>query len=170
MLHAMLSGMNTTQTKEMKMILINGTECYESVKEIKEICPKIFAKKTLDKVRDLEGTHAFIAGNNPGLGTTRKWAMNSPIRLAQTNSRIHGHSIQTLWAVEISQPLRPLENVEYLNWQNWMNSMDRVECTCPCGHDLGMHPVPWQSGPYCGDEDCAEYLEDHSEWYDECQD
>ena len=41
----------------------------------------------------------FVPGNNPGLGKTAKWREYYPIRVAQTNSRIHGFSTQTLWAV-----------------------------------------------------------------------
>jgi hypothetical protein len=55
--------------------------------------------------------------------------------------------------------------MKYLNHENWMESQERFECVCPCGQDLGMHPCPEQSGPYCGDEECAEYLEDHPDWY-----
>ena len=41
----------------------------------------------------------FVPGNNPNLGYTAKWREYYPIRVAQTNSRVHGYSIQTLWAV-----------------------------------------------------------------------
>lgn len=55
--------------------------------------------------------------------------------------------------------------MEYLNYQKYLKCEQHRQCYCPCGEDIGMHPAPDITGPYCGAEECAEYLEDHPEWY-----
>jgi hypothetical protein len=89
--------MNGNTQKEKKMKTINGTTVYDNV-EIRKVyngTPQTFKK--CDELSERE--YFFIPGNNPQLGDTKKWTGYSPIRVAQTNSRIHGMSTQTLWAV-----------------------------------------------------------------------
>ena len=49
--------------------------------------------------------YQIIEGNNWRLNRAKKYAKHHCIRLAQTNSRLHGKSINTVWAV------RPTETV-----------------------------------------------------------
>ena len=79
------------------MKTMNQTTVYDNI-EIRDIyngTPETFRK--CDELS--ERGYFFISGNNPRLGDTKKWAAYYPVRVAQTNSRIHGKSIQTLWAV-----------------------------------------------------------------------
>jgi len=57
-------------------------------------------QKTEDKITELEDQgYKIIDGNNPFLNKHKKYAGFECIRIAQTNSRRHGKSINTVWAV-----------------------------------------------------------------------
>ena len=47
----------------------------------------------------LRKDYSIICGNAPYLNKTKKWANYECVRIAQTNSRRHGYSISTVWAV-----------------------------------------------------------------------
>ena len=48
----------------------------------------------------IDDGYEIIEGNNPMLFTRKKYQGYHVVRLAQTNSRIHGKSINTIWAIK----------------------------------------------------------------------
>ena len=60
----------------------------------------MYAAKTIAKIADHEARgYTIIYGNAPYLNRSAKWSGHECVRLAQTNSRSHGRSISTVWAV-----------------------------------------------------------------------
>ncbi|GIV82183.1 MAG: hypothetical protein KatS3mg051_1537 [Anaerolineae bacterium] len=60
-----------------------------------------YARKTVRLAEELAATgYTIIVGNDPFLAARPKWAEYDCIRIAQTNSRLHGYSIRTVWAVK----------------------------------------------------------------------
>ncbi len=58
-------------------------------------------QKTIDLMDKLEELgFKIIEGNNPFLSKHKKYADFECIRIAQTNSRKHGKSINTVWAIK----------------------------------------------------------------------
>lgn len=95
------------------MNLINGTWTY-SASEIRKSYNGAPITWRRCEILARQGFR-FIPGNNPRLGNTNKWRYNSPIRIAQTNSRYHGMSVQTLWAVRENE-LGPM--VDLTGWND----------------------------------------------------
>jgi hypothetical protein len=61
------------------------------------------SSKTIKKMDFYEKLgFGFIAGNNYRLSRAKKWEKYNCVRIAQTNSRHHGKSIATMWAVKES--------------------------------------------------------------------
>ncbi len=61
---------------------------------------KLFATETLRKMAQAEAEgFELIVGNDPYLDTAAKWNGFEVRKIAQTNSRYHGHSVRTVWAV-----------------------------------------------------------------------
>lgn len=59
------------------------------------------APTTIKKMEKLEKEgYRFVPGNNRNLNKTKKWSQFDCIRVALTNSRNHGKSIATMWAVK----------------------------------------------------------------------
>ena len=59
-----------------------------------------YSKNTIAKMTDYQSRgYSIICGNAPYLNKTKKWANYECVRIAQTNSRRHGYSISTVWAV-----------------------------------------------------------------------
>ena len=83
---------------ERLMHKINGRITY-SAKEIREVyngSPTTFLK--CDELEPLG--YRFIPGNAPFMNRSKKWGGYTLIRVAQVNSKLHGRSTQTLWAVK----------------------------------------------------------------------
>jgi len=58
------------------------------------------SKKTLSLIEEYESMgYEIIIGNNPRLPDSKKWSEYECVRLCLTNSRYHGWSIRTVWAV-----------------------------------------------------------------------
>lgn len=58
-------------------------------------------EKTLEKVAFYQAQgYAIIEGNNHRLPTRKKYRDYEIVRIARTNSRYHGHCINTIWAVK----------------------------------------------------------------------
>ncbi len=60
-----------------------------------------YSKKTLNKI-DFYKKLGFtiIEGNNPMMRNSKKWNNFELIRICQTNSKYHGFSLYTVWAVK----------------------------------------------------------------------
>ena len=62
--------------------------------------------QTRERVLELsERGFLFFAGNNPHMVNAEKWSLCELIRVAQVNSKTHGYSIKTLWAVRPNSPI-----------------------------------------------------------------
>ena len=62
-----------------------------------------FAKRTLDKMAAYEAAgYTILVGNDPTKRAGGKW--EEVVRLAQTNSRRHGWSVRTVYAVKPASP------------------------------------------------------------------
>ena len=59
-----------------------------------------FSKKTKSRI-DMYSSMGYeiIIGNNPRLPEAKKWSDYECVRLCQTNSKHHGYSVHTVWAV-----------------------------------------------------------------------
>ena len=59
-----------------------------------------FSKKTKSRI-DMYSSMGYeiIIGNNPRLPDAKKWADYECVRLCLTNSKYHGYSVHTVWAV-----------------------------------------------------------------------
>jgi UDP-N-acetylmuramyl pentapeptide synthase len=44
--------------------------------------------------------YQILVGNNPRMDKAKKWANVDLIRVSQVNSRTHGKSVRTIWAVK----------------------------------------------------------------------
>jgi hypothetical protein len=59
------------------------------------------SKKTIEKIKKYKDLgYEIIIGNNPKLPQSKKYNNCECIRLCLTNSRYHGWSIRTVWAVK----------------------------------------------------------------------
>lgn len=59
-----------------------------------------FSKKTKSLIEEYESMgYEIIIGNNPRLPEAKKWADYECVRLCLTNSKYHGYSVHTVWAV-----------------------------------------------------------------------
>ena len=59
-----------------------------------------FSKKTKRLIEEYESMgYEIIIGNNPRLPEAKKWADYECVRLCLTNSKHHGYSVHTVWAV-----------------------------------------------------------------------
>jgi len=60
--------------------------------------------QTKERVGHLDGLgYMFVVGNNPMLDQTKRWSQFELIRVARTNSKKHGYSTKTIWAVRPKQ-------------------------------------------------------------------
>lgn len=60
-----------------------------------------YALQTIAKIAAHKAAgYEIIEGNAPFLNKSAKWARHECVRLAQTNSRRHGRSVSTVWAVK----------------------------------------------------------------------
>lgn len=58
-------------------------------------------KKTLAKIEQYTAAgYTIIEGNNWRLDRAKKYRQYDCVRLAQTNSMVHGRSVNTVWAVK----------------------------------------------------------------------
>lgn len=66
----------------------------------------IHQQKTRDTMRELTAQgYTIIEGNNPYLPRRKKYAGYDIVRIAQTNSRYHGKSINTVFAIRVRRAL-----------------------------------------------------------------
>ena len=80
---------------------INAIPEIENMNDALAKYPIRAASCTIAKMQKLsDAGYSFIAGNNYKLNKTKKWSGFDCIRVAQTNSRTHGKSIATMWAVK----------------------------------------------------------------------
>jgi hypothetical protein len=59
------------------------------------------SKKTKARIKAYEDLgYEIIIGNNPLLASRKKWQGHHCVRICKTNSKAHGWSLYTVWAVK----------------------------------------------------------------------
>ena len=60
-----------------------------------------YSKNTIKKIEKYQNEgFKIIHGNNPKMDKTLKWSDYNLIKICQTNSKFHGWSLYTVWALK----------------------------------------------------------------------